>query len=97
MNEDKPEETKVPEETKAPEKKEAPEEKKAPEKKPEPKPAAPPPPEKTERPKECVSCGKDIQKRWYYREGKYYCGKGCWKKAKKEAKAALEKKTEDKK
>ncbi len=62
-------------------------------KKAEPKEA--PAPKKPERPKECSSCGKDIQKRWYYREGKYYCGKGCWKKAKKEAQAALEKKPED--
>jgi hypothetical protein len=64
-----------------------------------PKEAAPKPPaeekakqEKKERPKECSSCGKNIEKNWYYREGNYYCGKNCWKKAKKEAgeKAARE-------
>lgn len=57
-------------------------------------PAKPQPPaEKKQRPKECVSCGKNIDKLWYYREDNYYCGKGCWKKAKKKAAAAPEKKT----
>ena len=42
-------------------------------------------PEKKARPKECSACAKDIQKQWYYREGAYYCSKGCWKKSKKEA------------
>lgn len=41
-------------------------------------------PEKLKRPKECSVCGKSIKKLWYYREGNYYCGKGCWKKSKKE-------------
>ncbi len=41
-------------------------------------------PAKLARPKECVICSKNIQKRWYYRNGKFYCGKGCWKKSKKE-------------
>jgi len=40
-------------------------------------------PKKPERPKECLTCGNSIKDNWYYREGKYYCGKGCWKKAKK--------------
>ncbi|MBN1354136.1 MAG: hypothetical protein JW994_05680 [Candidatus Omnitrophica bacterium] len=42
-------------------------------------------PKKKERPKECVVCSKSIKKKWYYRENNYYCGKGCWEKAKKEA------------
>jgi hypothetical protein len=37
-----------------------------------------------ERPKECISCNKSLKKRWYYREGGYYCGKSCWKKTKKD-------------
>lgn len=64
----------------------------------EEKPAATKVPlEKTHRPKECASCGKNIDKKWYYREGKYYCGKGCWKKIKKQAQDTPGKETADKK
>jgi len=53
-------------------------------------------PVKKEQPKECSTCSKDIQKKWYYRENNYYCAKGCWKKSKKEKDKAGEK-TEEKK
>ena len=43
-------------------------------------------PEKKPRPTECVVCNKSIKKMWYYREGNYYCSKGCWQKSKKSAK-----------
>ena len=84
----KPAEEKPKEETAKPETPPKPETAK-PEK--EPKKA----PQKVEKPKECVVCGKNMDKRWYYREGKYYCGKGCWKKAKKEAREAAAKKEAD--
>lgn len=75
-----PEEEKAPKPAKAEEQK--PQEKKPEEKKPQAeKPKEPP--KAQERPKECVVCSKSIEKRRYYREGKYYCGKGCWKKSKK--------------
>ena len=49
--------------------------------------AAPAAPEKV-KPANCASCNKSIKgKRWYYRNGKFYCTKRCWKTAqKKEAK-----------
>lgn len=35
---------------------------------------------KGEKPKNCVQCNKPIKRKtWYYRNGKYFCGKGCWK------------------
>jgi len=49
----------------------------------EQKPQSTPQQTKKERPEECVVCNKSLKKRWYYREGDYYCGKSCWKKAKK--------------
>jgi len=49
-------------------------------------------PAKLARPKECVVCSKNIQKLWYYRNGKFYCGKGCWKKSKKEKESPEKKK-----
>lgn len=48
----------------------------------EAKPAQKEAPVKAERPKECVVCQKSIKKLWYYREGKYFCSKGCWQKSK---------------
>ncbi len=42
---------------------------------------------KAERPANCVVCNKSIKKRWYYRNGKYYCTKTCWQTALKKAKA----------
>lgn len=63
----------------------------------EPKPAeqaAQKPPEvkkeevKIEKPANCASCNKSIKnKRWYYRNGKYYCSKRCWQTAAKKEKA----------
>lgn len=44
---------------------------------------------KKEKPANCAGCNKSIKKkRWYYRDGKYYCTKRCWMAAskKKEAK-----------
>lgn len=36
-------------------------------------------PAKKERPANCEGCKKSIKnKRWYYRNGKYYCTKRCW-------------------
>lgn len=47
---------------------------------------------KKEKPSNCASCNKSIKKkRYYYRSGKYYCTKRCWKTAlKKEEKKAEE-------
>lgn len=34
----------------------------------------------TERPTNCMKCNKRLQrKRWYYRNGGYYCSRRCWK------------------
>ena len=36
-------------------------------------------PAKQEKPANCAGCKKSIKnKRWYYRNGKYYCTKRCW-------------------
>lgn len=33
-----------------------------------------------EKPTACAKCGKNLGKKsWYYRNGKYYCNKRCWK------------------
>jgi recombinational DNA repair protein (RecF pathway) len=41
---------------------------------PEPKPTK-------ELPANCAGCGKPIKKvKRYYRDGKFYCNKKCWKK-----------------
>lgn len=35
---------------------------------------------KKEKPSNCGGCNKSIKKkRWYYRDGKYYCSKRCFK------------------
>lgn len=50
-----------------------------------------PPAEKPEKPKEtpagpvkpsnCTQCNKPLKRgNWYYRNGKFYCNKRCWKK-----------------
>jgi late competence protein required for DNA uptake (superfamily II DNA/RNA helicase) len=40
-----------------------------------------------EKPANCASCNKSIKKKqWYYRNGKYYCSKRCWKTASKKEK-----------
>ena len=51
---------------------------------------------KAQKPSNCAACNKSIKKkRWYYRNGKYYCTKRCWKTAvKKEEKTVP---TEEKK
>lgn len=50
----------------------------------QPKPAA-------EKQTNCLACNKPIKKlKRYYRNGKYYCGKKCWKKAAKPPKEAKE-------
>ena len=42
--------------------------------------------QKAERPKNCSRCNKPIKRKtWYYRNGKYFCGKGCWKLSQKKA------------
>lgn len=53
------------------------------------KPQAPAEKVKKEKPSNCAGCNKSIKnKRWYYRSGKFYCTKRCWKTAsKKEVKA----------
>lgn len=34
------------------------------------------------KPTNCAQCNKPIKHgMWYYRNGKYYCKKKCWKKA----------------
>lgn len=33
-----------------------------------------------EKPANCAGCNKSIRKkRWYYRNGKFYCSQRCWK------------------
>ncbi len=53
-------------------------------------------PEKPAKPAECVACNKSIKNLWYYREGKYFCSKGCWKKSKKSEKEAKDKEAKEK-
>ena len=52
------------------------------------KPAAPAAKITKEKPANCAGCNKSVKKkRWYYRDGKFYCTKRCWITAsKKEAK-----------
>lgn len=46
---------------------------------------------KKEKPSNCASCNKSIKKkRWYYRNGRYYCTKECWRAAAKKEKAPKE-------
>ena len=47
----------------------------------------------------CASCGKRLNRKlWYYRNGKYFCKKGCWttesEKVKEEAAKAAAAKSE---
>ena len=46
-------------------------------------PAAPAKEEKEKtgkRPQACSQCKKRLsRKQWYYREGNWFCSKGCWK------------------
>lgn len=54
------------------------------------KPAPAAPEVKKEKPSNCAACNKSIKKkRWYYRDGKFFCTKRCWQsKVKKESSAA---------
>ena len=46
------------------------------------------PEKKKERPTNCVVCNKAFKhKRWYYKNGKYFCTKRCWEKMSAEIKA----------
>ena len=41
-----------------------------------------------EEQKNCLGCNKPLHKaKKYYRNGKYFCNKGCWKKAEDKRKA----------
>lgn len=66
----------------------------------EKKSAAKPETKKTkERPTNCAVCNKAFKhKRWYYKNGKYFCTKRCWEKlnAELKAKIAEAKEAEDK-
>ena len=49
------------------------------------------PPVKKEKPANCAACKKSIRKkRWYYRDGKFYCTKRCWQTTLKKDAAAAE-------
>jgi len=40
-----------------------------------------------DRPTNCPVCNKRLsRKQWYYRNGQYYCKKGCWEAAQRKAK-----------
>ena len=68
---------------------------KGPEAKPQGQPAPQAP--KKERPANCAACNKSMKdKRWYYRSGKYYCTKRCWRTAKKKDAKPAEAKAEQK-
>ncbi|MDD3905072.1 MAG: hypothetical protein PHS46_00900 [Candidatus Omnitrophica bacterium] len=44
---------------------------------------------KAEKPANCAACNKSIKnKRWYYRNGKFYCSKRCWQTASEKDKPA---------
>ena len=46
---------------------------------------------KKERPSKCANCGKSIKKKqYYYRNGKHYCTKRCWKSMLKKAEKTAE-------
>ena len=48
-----------------------------------------------DRPATCSSCNKRLSKKtWYYRNGKYFCKKGCWQTAAKKASEAPAKETQ---
>lgn len=35
---------------------------------------------KKAKPTNCAKCNKTLKKKiWYYRDGKYYCTKTCWR------------------
>lgn len=94
-----------PEETKPEESKDKPAAKAEDIKTPEAKPTQPPAkeaakakaePKKTEKGANCPVCSKALKKMWYYRNGVYYCGKGCFQQARKKANAEKKKAEEAK-
>lgn len=50
--------------------------------------AAKEPAAKKERPANCEACNKPIKVKWYYRNGRYYCTKQCFKAEQKKKKVA---------
>jgi len=53
----------------------------------QPKPQEEQPKPKEEKQTNCLACNKQLNKlKRYYRNGKYYCSKKCWRKATKEPK-----------
>ncbi|MCM8779710.1 MAG: hypothetical protein NC914_00970 [Candidatus Omnitrophica bacterium] len=45
-------------------------------------------PKKEEKQTNCLGCGKPLRKlKLYYRNGKYYCSKKCWRKVAEKIKA----------
>jgi len=47
----------------------------------QPKPPAPQAKPQEEKQANCLACGKPIKKlKRYYRDGKFYCNKKCWRK-----------------
>lgn len=66
---------------------EKPKEETKPEEEPKPTEAQKSKEKPSEKPATCTKCGKKLsRKSWYYRNGRYYCNKRCWKSAKKEPK-----------
>jgi len=49
-------------------------------------------PTKIEKGANCPVCNKSMKKKWYYRNNKYYCCKGCWQTDFKKSKTEAEKK-----
>lgn len=48
--------------------------------------------EAVEKPTNCKKCNKRLKRKsCYYRNGGYYCSKGCWKQAVEDAKKKKEK------
>jgi len=44
---------------------------------------------KSARPTNCAKCNKVLRKKiWYYRNGKHYCSKACWRQSLKADKTA---------
>ena len=78
----------------------APKEEKKPEEKSEKPPADAPKEEKKPekvKPTNCTVCNKAFKfKRWYYRNGKYFCSKRCWKKFQAEQKKEAEEAEQEK-
>lgn len=53
----------------------------------------PAPAPEVEKQSNCLGCGKPIKRlKRYYRDGKFYCSKKCWRKAIKEKEEKEEKK-----